>query len=159
MLITQVEKQADRWSHKPNSHSGLAAHATHAHRDVVVVTPRWLEPALSALLSLVHSQSPLPLCRHCLDPLRWRKWCSPNYCGYGVPSSSLPHLPFQNTSENEVNVRTGNRKELWSPGLGEGKVWDFLKLFEIIKNGIQGAVFSFRSKAFTYESGSAEIRP
>lgn len=146
MLITQVGKQAGRWSHEPNSHGRLAAHATHAHKSVMGGDSHRSEPppTRSSHCCLLKAHFP-SADTVCLDPLKVTEGVLsklPRIWGSFFLFSS-PAFP-KHQWEKEISVRIGNRKELWSPGLGEGKIWNnVLKLFEIIKEWDSGSCVSF----------------
>ena len=126
----KVGKQAGRWSHEPNSHGGLAAHATHAHKSVMGGDSHRSEPTptRSSHCRLLKAHFP-SADTACLDPLKVTEGVLsklPRIWGSFFLSSS-PAFP-KHQGEKEVSVRIGNRKELWSPGLGEGKIWGFAQI-------------------------------
>ena len=130
MLITQVVKQAGRWSHEPNSHGGLAAHAPHAHRGVVGGDSRWSEPPPACSSHCCVPKAHFPSADTvCLDPLKVTEGVlsKPLRIWSSFFLSSSPAFP-KHQWEKEVSVRIGNRKELCSPGLEEGKIWGFSQI-------------------------------
>ena len=130
MLITQVVKQAGRWSHEPNSHGGLAARAPHAHRGVVGGDSRWSEPPPARSSHCCVPKAHFPSADTvCLDPLKVTEGVlsKPLRIWSSFFLSSSPAFP-KHQWEKEVSVRIGNRKELWSPGLEEGKIWGFSQI-------------------------------
>ena len=91
---------------------------------------RWPEPPPARSLSLLLPKAHFPSADTvCLNPLKVteRVLSKPLRIRSSFFLSSSPAFP-KHQWEKEISVRIGNRKELWSPGLGEGKIWGFSQI-------------------------------